>query len=213
MRLHLGHEFLLLYLDDTSGKGDLSSTRLGYTFMGALVAEWLFDGTLAPDGANRFRVTQRESPWPSMRHVLRDLADASLSYRDLLDAVYGWVPSDRYDLALGELQGLGLLRPVDDTLFGFTWRTRWPMVDGRVEAIVVERLRQHLASYQGPPHLDDALVSLLRASDQLGSVWSVAEQEALRPRIVVSSGRAPIGKEVRSAFLAREAAEAAVVVM
>lgn len=211
--LHLGHEFLLLTLDDDRGTKSLSTTRFSFGYAGSIVAHWMFTGELVSTKANRFRLRPHDASWPSLQAAASCLPDEDLGLNHILGKLYGWNPHNRFTPALEELVGLDLLRERADRFFGIRWRTRWPTVDGRTENLLVERLRTHVTSYgAGPPHRDDALVGLLRATKQLDSVWTDDELPAVRPAIVQCSERVTLGREVKKAFEDYETAVATTVV-
>lgn len=205
--LHVGHEFLLLYLDDERGTGALSSTHLGFSYAGALVAHWMFTGALVSTSANQFRLRDRTAAWPSLQVAEGCLPDKDLTLPKILTRLFGWDPSNRYTPALTELTERGLVERQRDRFFGIPWRTRWPTIDGQVESQLITRLRDHAATYgAGPPHVDDALLGLLRATNLLGSVWTEAELTTVRPSIVRCTERVTLGRDVTKAFTSYEAA-------
>ena len=112
-----------------------------------------------------------------------------------------------------ELVELGALREQQDKLWIVPYRTRFPTGDGAVEQSVREHLRTWLAEVpvDAGPQREDLLLSLLRCTRILDSVWSESELETLRPQIDKRTEMSPIGKEVkRSADQTRAAVAASI---
>ena len=110
-------------------------------------------------------------------------------------------------------RGEGALREQQDKLWIVPYRTRFPTGDGAVEQSVREHLHTWLAEVpvDAGPQREDLLLSLLRCTRILDSVWSESELETLRPQIDKRTEMSPIGKEVkRSADQTRAAVAASI---
>ncbi|MCB9672389.1 MAG: GPP34 family phosphoprotein [Alphaproteobacteria bacterium] len=208
--MHLGHELLLLHLDDASGVGRLWSYTMAFAYSGAVLAEWLDDGSLVAVEADGFVLARRGSEVASLAAAEACMPEEPRPLRKLIAALYGWNPVNRYRPALEELEAAGCIAPVADRVLGIPWRTRWPEREGHVERALVDRLRRHVgnAGPAMPPHRDDALLSVLRSVRLLESVWQASELERLQPAIHARTRMAPIGRDVRLAIQEHEAAMA-----
>jgi hypothetical protein len=199
MDLHLGHELLLLHLDDDNGKGRLSESLLSAAYGGAVLCQWRLDGQLVEVKPKAYRLAQRGSRWASMQAAEAVMPDAPASLAVLLEALQGWRASNRYGPALKELHELGCVEPVKDRLLGLPWRTRWPERSGEVEEALIQRLRDHVAAGPGQPaDRNDALLGILVAVGLLDSVWSPVELEALGGAIEARAQLATVGLVVRN---------------
>jgi len=201
--LHLGHELLLLHLDDASGQGRLGSVELALGYGGAIVAQWLFDERLVAVRAGQFVLRRRgDHVWPSLEAAEACMPDQPRSLEELLRALYGWMPDNRLGPAIAELAAAGCIEQVTDRFLGIPWRTRWPEADGGVEAGLIRRLRAHVRTADATtvPCRDDALLGVLRATELLQAVWSADELATVKPAIDARTERAPIGRDVHRAI-------------
>lgn len=207
MDLHLGHELLLLHLDDADGKGKLPESLLSAAYGGAVLAQWLFDGQLVEGSPKEiggrtvrcYLLRDRESRWDSLKAAEAVMPSHAEPMARLLEALQGWRASNRYAPALKELQACGCVEPVKDRLLGLPWRTRWPEKDGQVERALIHRLRAHVDAVAGdtPTGPNDALLGILHGVGLLGAVWSDDELEAVKDRILARADKVVVGPEVR----------------
>jgi len=199
MDLHLGHELLLLHLDDANGKGRLSESLLSAAYGGSVLSQWRLDGQLVEVEPRSYRLAERGSRWGSLQAAESVMPDRPASIAVLLEALQGWRASNRYGPALKELHQLGCVEPEKDRLLGLPWRTRWPERDGEVEQALIQRLRGHVAGDPAlPADRSDALLGILVAVGLLDSVWSAEELEALEAPIEARAKLAAVGMVVRN---------------
>lgn len=200
MDLHLGHELLLLHLDDGNGKGRLPEGPLAVAYGGAVLCQWRLDGQLVRKGPKAHVLETRGSRWASLRAAEAVVPEEPLSLVRLLDKIRGWRASNRYGPALEELRAAGCVEPVKDTLLGMPWRTRWPERDGKVERALIRRLRTHLETVdeEEPLSQDDALIAILAAVGLLDTVWTSTEVELLASRIESRARLSAVARAVRS---------------
>jgi hypothetical protein len=192
MDLHLGHELLLLHLDDADGKGKLPESLLSAAYGGAVLAQWLFDGQLVEGSPKEiggrtvrcYLLRDRESRWDSLKAAEAVMPTHAEPMARLLEALQGWRASNRYAPALKELQACGCVEPVKD---------------GQVERALIHRLRAHVDAVAGdtPTGPNDALLGILHGVGLLGAVWSDDELEAVKGRILARADKVVVGPEVR----------------
>ena len=220
--LGMHHEVLLLDLHDRTGKRHVGSYIAGFGLAAACVGELEHRGRLKVAGADRFGLAAGSGSRGALGLAEAALGTEIRSLKKCIAVVTNqWFssPINRIrDAALRELCGAGFLEKRTDYFLIVPWRTRYPEGDGRAERALIDRLRTHLHAVDGntPPLRDDMLLSVLRAMDLLGSVWSERELQQVRPAIEARTKRAPIGRLAwelaRDAEAAAAAAAANVVV-
>ncbi len=199
MDLHLGHELLLLHLDDANGKGRLSESLLSAAYGGSVLSQWQLDGQLVEVEPKLYRLAERGSRWGSLQAAESVMPDRPASIAVLLEALQGWRASNRYGPALQELHQLGSVEPEKDRLLGLPWRTRWPERDGEVERALIQRLRKRVvAGPEQPADRSDALLGILVAVGLLDSVWTPDELDALQAPIGARAQLAKVAMVVRN---------------
>ncbi|MFD2797522.1 GPP34 family phosphoprotein [Promicromonospora vindobonensis] len=188
MDLSLAEEYLLLALDDTSGRPLLSSQHLQFALAGASVAELTLRGALdVSDGADggrkgRFRATGRATPSdPLHREILELMQD-----RRPKDAIrkigQGSFARKLRESVQHELAARGVLREEQVKVLGLFPSTAWPAHDAAPEAAVRERIQAALTTGGTPDGPTSALVSLLLATDLLRKVFPGQDRRALKRR-------------------------------
>ncbi|MCP2263661.1 GPP34 family phosphoprotein [Promicromonospora thailandica] len=218
MQLSLAEEYLLLALDDTSGRPLLSTQYLQLGLAGAAAADLALHGVLTvSDGTDggrkgRFRSTGRAAP-----------ADPVL--RDVLTTTEGRTPQDAVGKAgqgttgrrvretlLDRLAAGGVLRAEQAKVLGLFPTTRWPAHDAAPEAAVRARLLDALIGRTAPDERTAALVSLLLATDLVRKVYPDQDRRALRRRAKEIADSQWAGAAVKKAVDALTAATTAVLV-
>lgn len=207
----VAHDFLLLSLDDHSGH-ILVNDRL--LFQACISAAWLgemmFQDRLVPAGADRFALR----PGPLSPGLLGKV-EAALEGRKpakldtCIQNLWGTWQGNKLDVwVTDDLVEQGVLRAEPNKLWFITYSYRHPTSDLSPETHIRQRLRTHLqtATDTDPPHRDDALLSLVRASGLLGQVWSLSEIEQYRPKIDERTKRAPLGRDAKQLADAQTAA-------
>jgi hypothetical protein len=188
MDLSLADEYLLLALDDTSGRPLLSGQHLQLALAGASVADLTLRGALeVSDGADggragRFRATGRAAPSdPMQREVLGLVHD-----RRPKDAVrkvgQGSFARRLRDVLQQGLAARGVLREEEVKILGLFPSSTWTPHDRAPEAAVRERV---LAALTGRADADErtaALVSLLLATDLIRKIFPDQDRRALKRR-------------------------------
>lgn len=174
-------DYLLLALDDVTGKPVTDTSYLQEVAGGALLVELALRARvdLAGDG----------SAWRSGRVVVRDqsptgrpLLDASLAVvksregskpKGLVEALARTKPANA---ALDGLVGRGLLRREEGRILGIFPTTRWPAADSRHEGEVRRTLTRVLLDGATPDERTGALVAILAATRQAGRVMSAGAE-------------------------------------
>jgi len=216
--LTLAHDYVLLSLDDHSGQTLVEdSFMLRSAVSAAWIGEMMFTDRLVPVSAGKFALR----PGPLSKGLLGEVEKAleggkPADLRTCMSWLWGtWTTNDIAGWVRDDLVAKGVLRHEQDKWWFIAYNTRHPTADMTTELSIRERLRKHLATVgeSDPPHRDDALISLLRASELLEQVWAPRELEALRPLIVERTKRASLGLEAKhAADAARAAVMAATVV-
>lgn len=100
----------------------------------------------------------------------------------------------------------GALSQSEDRHFLIVRRTRWRSQPGSPERTLIEHHQQHVQSTPqcSPPSREDLLLSVLRGTNLLGSVWSEEALERQVEAIERCTARASIGRDVRRLVDARQ---------
>jgi len=188
MDLSLAEEYLLLALDDTSGRPLLSGQHLQLALAGASVAELALQGALVvSDGADggragRFRSTgHAPTPDPVRREVL-DLA-AGRKPKDAIGKAGqgGFGRRLRESLQQG-LAARGVLREEQVKILGLFPSTTWPAHDPAPESRVRARVLDALTGRTTPDEGTAALISLVLATDLIRKIYPGEDRRALKRR-------------------------------
>jgi hypothetical protein len=188
MDLSLAEEYLLLALDDTSGRPLLGAQPLQLALAGAAVADLTLHGALeVSDGADggrpgRFRATGRATRSDPVQREVLELVDG----RKPKDAIRK-VGQGRFARRLRDSlqQGLatrGVLREGEVKFLGLIPSSTWTPHDPAPEAAARERV---LAALTGRADADErtaALVSLLLATDLTRKVFPGQDRRTLKRR-------------------------------
>lgn len=188
MDLSLAEEYLLLALDDTSGRPLLSGQHLQLALAGASVADLTLRGALAvSDGADggragRFRVTGRATPSDPVQREVLDLTHDRKPKDAVRRAGQGGFARRLRDSLQQGLAARGVLREQEVKILGLFPSSTWTPHDPAPEAAVRERV---LAALTGRADVDErtaALVSLLLATDLTRKVFPGQDRRALKRR-------------------------------
>lgn len=208
----LPHQLLLLELDDHTGRTLQRDSLLAhYGISGAMIAELMWQQRLVPVAADQFVLRPGRPPVAGAAA----LAEARLSEtrpRKLLQSITRLRYSALRRELLSELVEAGALREEKERFLVLFTRRRWHPTPDSPEETLIEHLRRYVAEVteQTPPTREDLLLSLLRATRLLETVWRPEElSEALRAQIEERTERAPIGQEVYRAVQAARAAAVA----
>ena len=188
MDLNLAEEYLLLALDDTSGRPLLSGQHLQFALAGASVADLTLRGALVvsdrADGgrAGRFRMTGRATPSDAMQREVLDLMDERRPKDAIRKAGQGSFARRLRDSLQEGLAARGVLRQEEVKILGLFPSSAWAAHDPAPEAAVRERV---LAALTGNTDADErtaALISLLLATDLIRKVFPGQDRRALKRR-------------------------------
>lgn len=210
MDLPLPHQWMLLALEDEHGTPQVAdSFHRVYGLAGAFAAELQLRGRLLPVTAGNFQISEQGERPPGALGFAEEklVARKPRGLNWLIGRVGQWHNQTRVQV-LQELAELGAVRKEQDRWWIVTWRTRWPTVDPTIEHTVIEHLRAWMdqVSPEMPPGREDLLIGLLRATKNLGAVWTEEEVERWRPRIEERTRIAPIGRVVHEVTEATRAA-------
>ncbi|HEV6955579.1 MAG TPA: GPP34 family phosphoprotein [Promicromonospora sp.] len=218
MQLSLAEEYLLLALDDTSGRPLLSTQYLQLGLAGAVAADLALQGVLAlSDGTDggrkgRFRSTGRATPSdPVLRDVLA-MAEGRKPQDAVAKAGQGAAARRVRETLLDRLATGGVLRAEQAKILGLFPTTRWPAHDPAPEAAVRARLLDALTGRATPDERTAALVSLLLATDLVRKVYPDQDRRALRRRAKEIADAQWAGAAVKTAVDSLAAATTAVLV-
>ena len=187
----IAEEFLLLSLDNETGKSLLGSDRLGPALGGALVAELAL--------MERIGVTPPEAGWSKRGRItitnLTPTDDTELdeamrkiaeSEGKRVKAVLSNLASKKVRLSyqlrerlLERLAKAGVLTPQQGTMLGFIPRTTWPVGDLTPIDEVRQRLQSALVSGLTPTERTLALIALLQVTWLLPKVVTTEDKRAL----------------------------------
>ncbi len=188
MELSLAEEYLLLALDDASGRPLLSGQHLQFALAGAAVAGLTLRGALGVsddvDGGQkgRFRATGRATPSDPLEREILDLLEGRRPKDAIRKIGQGSFARTLRDALQQGLAARGVLREEQVKVLGLFPSTTWPAHDPAPEAAVRERV---LGALTGSADLDEAtaaLVSLLHATDLTHKVFPDQDRRALRRR-------------------------------
>ena len=188
----IAEEYLLLALDDETGKPRIASDRLEPALGGALLAELAL--------RERIGITPREAGWTKRGRVaitnLTPTDDAELDaaldklaqnegkkVKDVLStftAKKNRLSHGVRDRLLERLAAAGLLVRTEGTVLGFIPRTTWPAGDPAAEDDVRRRLQSALVGGETPAERTVALIALLQVTGLLNKVVSTEDKRALK---------------------------------
>ena len=191
----IAEEYLLLSLDDESGKPRIGRDRLEPALGGALVVELAL--------RERIGVTPHEAGWTKRGRVtINDLTptddrelDAALhklaenegrKLKDLLSSTAmrkNRLSHGVRDRLLDRLAAAGMLVRSEGTVLGFIPRTTWPAGDPAAEDDVRRRLQSALIGGATPTEWTVALIALLQVTGLLVKVVSTEDKKALKARV------------------------------
>jgi len=190
----IAEEFLLLSLDNESGKPLVGSDRLGPALGGALVAELALMERIGVSPASegrdkRGRITITNltpTDDPELDEALRKLADSE--GKKLTEVLSDFATKKvrlSYELRerlLERLAKAGLVEKQKDTVLGFIPRTTWPADDPAAEDDVRQRLQSALVSGLTPTERTLVLIALLQVTELLPKVVTTEDKRALKAR-------------------------------
>jgi hypothetical protein len=219
----IAEEYLLLALDDKTGKPLIGSDRLEPALGGALIAELAL--------LERIGVTPKEAGWskrgrvaitslkptddPELDAALQRLAESEgKRVKDLLSSFTSKkvrLSHGIRDRLLERLAAAGMLVRTEGTVLGFIPRTTWPAGDREPEDHVRRRLQSALVGGEIPAERMVALIALLQVTGLLPKVVSTEDKKALRARAKQLTEGDWAAKAVKDAIEEAAAAAAAAV--
>ena len=190
----IAEEYLLLSLDDESGRPRIGKDRLEPALGGALVVELAL--------RERIGVTPHEAGWnkrgrvtitnltptddPELDAALHKLAqNEGKKVKDLLSAFASKknrISHGVRDRLLERLAAAGMLARTEGTVLGFIPRTTWPAGDPAPEDEVRRRLQGALVGRETPAERTVALIALLQVTGLLAKVVTTEDKKALKAR-------------------------------
>ncbi|MFD7021093.1 GPP34 family phosphoprotein [Promicromonospora sukumoe] len=188
MEIGLAEEYLLLALDDASGRPLLSTQHLQFALAGASVAQLTLDGALdVSDGADggqqgRFRVTGRATPSDPVQREILALLDGRRPKEAIRKVGQGGFARTLRDALQQGLAARGVLREEQVKVLGLFPSTTWPAHDPAPEAAVRERVLAALTGDAAPDERTAALVSLLLATDLTRKIYPDQDRRELKRR-------------------------------
>lgn len=204
MPLRLSEEFLLIALDDRTGKlHDTPPRALELAVSGALILELAEVGGVTIH--NELSVTREVSPRtsdpllcdvyerlrkePDTTHLQQAIARVSSSAR-----------SDRARLFEQLTEG-GIVRQENHRVFFVLHERRYPVIDDVEEREAKSRLRELVLELPSDPPLKDVrLLALVEACGLLPAIFTANEQENFRDRISDLADRSRVGRQVAAAI-------------
>lgn len=190
----IAEEYLLLTLDDETGKPRIGSDRLEPALGGALLAELALMervGVSPPEAGwtKRGRVTitnLKPTDDPELDAALHKLAENE--GRKLKDLIGSFASKKNRlshgvrDRLLERLAAAGMLVRTEGTVLGFIPRTTWTAGDPAPEDDVRRRLQGALVGGETPTERTVALIALLQVTGLLPKVVTAEDKKALKAR-------------------------------
>ncbi len=185
----LAEEFLLLCLDDESGKKTMSSEKLPPALGAALLVELAL--------MERIGVTPQDAGWQRRGRVTitstKPTDDAELDaaleaveqredikVKDLISDMSGKrITKGLLDRLVERLVTAGVLGEERSKVLGLR---RWPTVDPSVEEEIRSRLQSSLVGDDTPTERTVALIALLQSTGQLTKVVTTEDKRALKAK-------------------------------
>jgi len=172
----LAEDYLLLMMDDESGRPIISGEYVDIAVAGALLSDMVAAGLVritekGESGARAQRVVVEAPPFveePLFRHGIERLAKKP-GCKPV--AAVNVLKKGLRTMLLERLAGEGYLQREDDHVLGFIPWTRWRAIDGGgYETTLRERLDAVLIRHETPTDHDGALIALLSATDSVVKV-------------------------------------------
>ena len=219
----IAEEYLLLSLDNESGRPRIGKDRLEPALGGALVVELAL--------RERIGVTPHEAGWnkrgrvtitnleptddPELDAALHKVAEnEGNKVKDLLSAFASKtirISHGVRDRLLERLAAAGMLARTEGTVLGFIPRTTWPAGDPAPEDEVRRRLQGALVGRETPAERTVALIALLQVTGLLVKVVTTEDKKALRARAKALTEGDWAAKAVKDAIDEVAAASAAAI--
>jgi hypothetical protein len=191
----LAEEYLLLALDDRTGRAMLDSTKLHIGIAAGAVTQLVLDGNLElatgnlrlPGGGKAragrfFRTTQAAPSDPLVGKILQKSVGATPKTAiSRVGGVNAWTNLARSLKAqlLGSLTAEGVLRKGHRKVFGLFGTTSWKPDNGSVETEIRTRALAALDAGSAPDPRTGALIALLSASGLLPKVFPERDRKEI----------------------------------
>ncbi|CAM3531958.1 GPP34 family phosphoprotein [Occultella aeris] len=188
----LAEEYLLLILDDESGKPLLDASSLHTAIAAAALTDLVYDGALeitesdGPVKKGRFARTGRAEPTDPLRLEILEKAHGRKP-KDAVSAIGGMFSwSDRAktlkEQLLERLAGEGVLEQQESKILGIFTSTRWTPGEVDVEREIRDRVRAVLVDGAEPDRHTATLISLLQATRVVRKVFPDADRTVIDQR-------------------------------
>lgn len=190
----IAEEFLLLSLDDETGKKKLSDEYVKPALGGALIIELALMervGITAPEEGWRKRgrvkvISAQPTDDAELDRALTQLIEREGDkVKDLVSEMRGAkrrITKGLRERLLARLAAAGVLVEQPDTVLGFIPRTTWPTADAHPEDDLGARLQSALVGGATPTERTVALIALLHVTGLLSKVVHTEDKRALRRR-------------------------------
>ncbi|MCD8483529.1 MAG: GPP34 family phosphoprotein [Verrucomicrobia bacterium] len=211
MALTFTEELLLLVLDDETGKiRPLADFAMEYALAGAQLAQMWFAGLVHIE-KETVQIAQGNFGESPLEEKL--LAGISKLERNDLDSTLSFLAHHASEIERNGLQQLvrkGILRECESRFLWVFATRRYPVMDGRSEEEVIQRIRQRVMDPDSTKrcHSDLILIALMDVCQLSYLVFSAHELEHYQPRIKELAQRDAIGKtmaaiveQIRNALL------------
>jgi Golgi phosphoprotein 3 (GPP34) len=181
----LSEDFMLLMLDDQTGKATLESTALSYGLAGGVLLDLAMAGRVrVPERGEEHAGRLTPLVGPPLGHPVLDHAMATLSADKPRkpETVIPRLAKNLRAIVLGTLESQGIVRREEGRVLGVFPRTTWPATSQSRENEVRERLWAVLVLGQVPDPRTGALIGLLSATDTARKVFPNEDRRTLRRR-------------------------------
>lgn len=211
--LTLPEELLLLSLDEQGNTASACATSLPYGLAGAALLDLRLMGKVQLDEGP---VTILD-PTPTGEPVLDAVLFAVYGHRKPLTLqkwvmqMTGKVP-DLRGQALSRLIERGILREEEGRILWIFPSRKYPEVDGRPEASVVDRIRQAAAQFGQTDDRTRALMGLMKTCGLTGEVFDKSQRKAVDGLIEAMMADGDTGDVAKAVKSASDAAMAAIMV-
>lgn len=205
MNLRFAEEFLLLALEDDSGRMcPLPRGSLDLAVAGALLMELAFANRVDTDATKLFLVSREPLNDPLLDEVLEEIPgprDSDQTIRSVLQALSHH--SARWkDKMLGSLVDKGVLRREEHRFLWVFPDRRYPQINGKEEEEVKSRVRAVVLDPESiPDPRDIVIVCLADACGLMPNLFTPGELESATDRIKLLSRMDFIGQAVAKAIL------------
>ncbi len=200
--LTFAEEILLMMLDDDGALLPIRENTVQHVLTGAVLMDLAFANRIDTDPEQLIVIDRTPTGTPVLDRLLARIADdgETRNVREWIGTLAVSESASIREQALESLIKHGILEARDDK-FLWVFRSRvYPVIDGRAEREVKQRIAGVLLSDEIPDPRDVALICLVDASGVLGEVFSEREIGRISDRIAQIRKMDLIGREVAGAL-------------